>query len=601
MDPLSVATEFRFDVGEALLNTKELQGAVEGLDKTVSSAVSNLSMLAGNLITRLGYGAGLIGVLTRAYQISEDFTSDTLNFGQNITANMDHLTGTIDTFNDRLETSRMLLNNIGDVAKKNGLSSHEITAVVQRIATPLANNGKLGTNYAGGIDMAKNLLLASHAVGINPQVATESLARSLTDRMALHGQLFTRLIGTPAFRENHVRTQGQLINMETGKKIDMLSKALQQLGGSADFIAYRMNLMSTQFTLLKENLQTILKPIGDALIIPLKKIFIALNKWLSLHGAEIGQAVGKTIGDIFGDPEKLYVNVRQMMQFKGDLKRAMDWTSIGLLAGSVLSFFNKTKGVGQMLEGLFGVKGGGGFIEILMSDIGWMAKGFRILTSAVADFLPNVAALLFFFQILSRAKAKAEIADAKAWAEMMPKFLTQFVKLKTGLSNLLLPITMAIEQLSDWAAWIFKTSIMGEFLLWVLTKMADLFEVLGNIMIRALGLISAEMAVIMGWIYDRHSGMSLIESLKNVGSNAMLGYNTFLHDHPLPGGATPSPNSVVTNNNHIEARFDMREQLEPDRVAFSVTEHLKKLAINATQGSGSLHSGLMQPRTQGGH
>ena len=49
----------------------------------------------------------------------------------------------------------------------------------------------------------------------------------------------------------------------------------------------------------------------------------------------------------------------------------------------------------------------------------------------------------------------------------------------------------------------------------------------------------------------------------------------------------------ITNHNNVTARFDMREQLEPDRIAFAVVTHLKKLTMNNTQASGySLHNGL---------
>ena len=47
----------------------------------------------------------------------------------------------------------------------------------------------------------------------------------------------------------------------------------------------------------------------------------------------------------------------------------------------------------------------------------------------------------------------------------------------------------------------------------------------------------------------------------------------------------------VTNIGKIEARFDMREQLEPDRVAFLTVAHLKKLAQNPTQGRGQSFDG----------
>jgi hypothetical protein len=52
-----------------------------------------------------------------------------------------------------------------------------------------------------------------------------------------------------------------------------------------------------------------------------------------------------------------------------------------------------------------------------------------------------------------------------------------------------------------------------------------------------------------------------------------------------PEGKTVTQSAVNTiyQNNQI----DIREQLEPDRVAFAVVEHIKKLAVAPTQKRGA--------------
>ncbi len=195
---------------------------------------------------------------------------DTLLFSNNIASNFQFLTGTIGTFNDRLNTSRNLLDMIGHTAYKAGLSGHDLGTVVQRIAAPMAAHGRLGHNYSGGINMARNIMLSGEAMGIHPQVMTETIARAMTDNMGIHGAVFQRLVNTQAFRGAGIRNQMQLQHLDGGKKIDLLNKALEQLGGNADYVRYRMNLISVQFERLKENLSAILKPIGDAIIGPMK-------------------------------------------------------------------------------------------------------------------------------------------------------------------------------------------------------------------------------------------------------------------------------------------------------------------------------------------
>jgi hypothetical protein len=99
-----------------------------------------------------------------------------------------------------------------------------------------------------------------------------------------------------------------------------------------------------------------------------------------------------------------------------------------------------------------------------------------------------------------------------------------------------------------------------------------------------------------GWMYGL---LEVLEDFANNPSLALLrgresfkaGMDLFEKNYPMATALQGNPvsRSTVTNNNHIDARFDMREQLEPDRIAFAVTQKLKKLAINATQGRGNAH------------
>src|ERR1700679_2223121 len=82
---------------------------------------------------------------------------------------------------------------------------------------------------------------------------------------------------------------------------------------------------------------------------------------------------------------------------------------------------------------------------------------------------------------------------------------------------------------------------------------------------------------------------------KRFKGNMSGGMDEYMMDHPyLDGDKQGTAKAVVNNYNNVNASFNMREQLEPDRVAFAVTEHLKKLVIDQSQGRGSsIHSGLV--------
>lgn len=593
-EAFEVATEFRFDVGSAILGTNQLTSAVSNLDQAAAGAMTNLHYLASGLVAHLGLGAGgLLGILTKAFNVSEEFTSDTMNLAANIGSNFQFLTGHVNGFNEQLESSRAIMGDINRVATASGLSGHELGSVVKTIASPMAKHERLGTNYAGGIALAKNMMMAGEATGVGSRVMTETIARAMTDNMAIHGAVFQRLVGTKAFTDAHIRQQGQLTNMEGGKKIDLLTKALEQLSGGAQFVAYRMNLISTQFTILKDNLETLLKPIGDAIIVPLKKMFIQANLWLSQNGLALGEAIGRIVKSIFGDPEALYVNIRQMMAFKSDLSRAISITNKAILFAWIGSYFKWTEGIAAAVGGLFGLGKGAGFVEILASEGSMIWKIFRLMGTAIMDFLPNVNALLYFFQILSRARAKAEVIDAKEWLTLSPRILQALARLKEAFQAIMLPISMGMEFWSDLLAPIFTTTIWMRLFVNVMEDLAAVMEFVGNIVIKTLGKISGLASLFIGnQFYDGPETFSGL--YKNAVKNFKEGNDLFLQAHPLLNGSTPAvlpPH--IENHNHIEARFDMREQLEPDRVAFAVTEHLKKLTINAMQGTGSsLHHGF---------
>ena len=587
-EAFEVATEFRFDVGQAIIGTKALTDSVDGLSHSVDGALSSLNYLASGLVAHLGIGAGgLLGIVTRGIQLTEEFTRGSMGFVNSISSNMQVLGGTIGTFNDQLETSKMLMGNINSAAGKLGLSGVELAQMTQLLASPLAQRGKLGTNYSTGIELAKNAMITGEATGLGHGNVAESLLRGLSPGGAVMGKLFERMVNTQAFHNARVTRPQQLSGMGQDKKMDLLISAMSELGNNAGYLTARLDSLRVQFNILKANVENILRPIGDALKVPLMKMLRSANTFLTAHSTALGASIGKLLNNLVDDPKKAFVNLMQLKSLGTDFKKALHITEL------VQMFLFLRWGLG-----LLGVELGGGLLKqgigYLITFIGQIAKfiwstgilgsifGYLIKAAAAVGevFLP----LLFFFQILSRARAIATLNDTIAWFEIVPEMADAFVRLKDALSAVFLPITMVIDQWGKMLAPIFEWSIWIRMLVPLMEGMAWVLEWIGAGVIYMTAGLNALVSVIMGFIYD-------IINLKNPMTDAMTnlkdGFNDFLKAHPVPGsGSTPTTKSVVTNNNHIEARFDMREQLEPDRIAFSVTQHLKKLAINATQGRG---------------
>jgi hypothetical protein len=585
-----VATEFRFDIGSALINTKALTGAVDNLSNAASNAQNQLSYLAGGLVAHLGLGSGgIISALRRAVDVSEEFQTGMFGFMNSIDSNMQVLSGTINTFNDRLETSKMLMGNVNSEANRFGLSSKDLAQITGLVASPLAARGRAGTNYKGAISMARNMMLTSEAVGLPQTMGAEMLARGLTTG-AIGGKLFERLANTPAFRAQHIMRSEQLspMRMNDTRRIDLLTKALEQLGGNAEWLALRAKSLGFQFQLLKNRVDQLLRPIGDAIKAPIIMLFQKLNNWLQTYGPALGEALGKLITQFTADPKALITGLMQISHLKQDLKRAFEFAGLFQTLRFVIPIL-KSMGLinGGLLYGMFFALGRGlRYIWLVLSSPLFLGA-LRLIGSAIRAFLPEFLLFAAIFQSISRAKAKAKINDAEKGVDIGAKFLVVFQRISKYISVIFSPITYLMDALAEFISPLFRISTYASWALSAMTLLADFLKTFANVV---LGISGQIIAVNAGLTESTRlkviaQGPKAMEKTFETAYGARL--SLFEKQHPfLNGQEAPTAKSVVYNTNHIEARFDMREQLEPDRVAFAVTTHLKKLTLSAIGARG---------------
>lgn len=592
-----VATEFRFDIGSALVNTNALTNAVGNLSTTADQAMNSLNYLAGGLVANLGLGSGgLLSMLKRAVEVSDEFQTGMFGFLNSINSNTQFLTGTINTFNDRLATSKMLMNNVNEEADKFGLSGRELAQVTSLVASPLAARGRAGKNYSNAIGVARNMMLTSEAVGLPQQFGAEMLVRGMTTGM-LGGKLFERLANTPAFRAQHIMRSDQIspMRMNDARRMDLLTKALEQLGGNAEWLAMRMNTLQAQFARLKTRLDQLLRPIGDALKAPIILLMTRLNDWLKAYGPQIGRSLGDLITAITNNPNQTIIALMQLSRLKHDLALAFKFTGLLQVIKFVLPIL-KSMGLlkGTLIEGLFfGLGRGLRYLGIILTSPIFVGA-LRLIGSALAAFLPEFLIFAGIFQILSRARAQAHVFDVEHGINLAPQLLHVFLRISRAIGTIFSPITTIIRVIADFISPLFRVATYGDIVLKVFTMLADTLDNLANDVILLSGIFVAF-----------NDAMTESTKIKNIvkgpkGMEAAFAgtFNKSMDiwekHHPLLNAANmPTSQMHIENNNHIEARFDMREQLEPDRIAFAVTTHLKKLAISATQGrGGSLYAGL---------
>ena len=147
---------------------------------------------------------------------------------------------------------------------------------------------------------------------------------------------------------------------------------------------------------------------------------------------------------------------------------------------------------------------------------------------------------------------------------------------------------------AEYLAKVFEWSFWIQLALPLMNMWVSVIETVGNMIVVTMAHIEGALASIIGFILDI---VSLKNPFSNVLENYLYGFKDYLSQNPLSRGDEKNAvSNHVYNIGSINARFDLKEQLEPDRVAFAVTSEIKRLATYPTQGSGQTLSG---PFTRG--
>lgn len=594
-----VATEFRFDIGQALLSTKTLQDSVDNLSGAADNALLSFQHLGAGLVAHLGLGSGgLLTILGKAVQISDKFNSSSLSFSNIISSNMKVFGGTIDTFNDRLATSQMIMGNINKVANQFALPSGEMLQMTKVLTPLLAQHGMAGTNFSGSINMAKNVLKSAPNMNLDPAGIQNQLLNAVSGQAHMQGTLFPRLMReTSTFQDAHITSAAQFNAMKPEARIKLLDKALAVFASDTEVLKNRVDSLSGQMTILSNNFSefgSVLKPIGDAILKPIVMVLKEVNSYIDHEGRQMAKSFGNMISNIFEDPKGLLVNILQMKQLGSDTKKGaktMGIVEIVLLLRA-LKNFAPMAGIGMAVQGAL-VSVGAGLIALVrmipfLAVFKFVVQG---LWFAVSRLLPNMLAAVAIFQTISRAKAIAKVADAKNMLTLAPQFMDLFTRLKVAIENIFMPVGLVIDALAEFISPLFQLSTYGNAALPVLDALVRIMEVLGKVSILAYAGLQGIFFALFQFVSNIASGniRGAFKGMKTAfeaGKDDVLSRN--MNRMNQPGGAATN---MVTNIGKVEIRNDFKENQEPDRIAFTLKEQLLKAAKNPTQGRGTALQG----------
>lgn len=666
-----VLTEFQFEAAGALAESSALQKAVGGISSAAQSALNSLNSLGSALGSSLGINLGLVGALTAAVSSSENFTKNALSFSNIISANLDVMNGDVTTFNDRLLVSGKILRDIAKDAATFSLDEGNLLATTKQLAAVLAPKGLTGENFSNARNLARNFEKSAPTLGVDTFEAQGQLVRAIEGSASLGDTLFRRLLSeTKAFgdlKKNsavtgvsgakgaNVGAASKAFNLlPLEKRFGLIQEAMQQFANDADVLAGNANLLSNQLIRIKNlflGVNSVLKPMGDVLVPVLKKALQGFATFIDTKGRAIAISLARFLEPIVSDPEKLYVTLRQLAALKTDLIEA------GRLA-SLIGFAGLIQGVGKFLiqipvvgaafskvttwvTGLAagmralvaGASGFGGFFTLISTVF---SAGIRIFA-----FLGRISFILGFFvtlfQIISRAKAIADVADLKAVIDNSAILVAKVTEAGSLLFQLATPFFIIIDDLARLIAPLFQIStyaplaiggldLLGGALRKLVVAVQDGFAVIYGFsaglvtfffdvkytLSRVLDLFKAVFLDIFERLQTLNFsgatsqtgninsiGADVASRVADIGSIFSTAYAEGF-DAYIKRVLNPPKDFNVTDKNvsqnitqigKIEIRQDFKENMEPDRIAASFSRTLSEIANNPTQSRGNSLAG----------
>lgn len=580
-----VLTEFRFETGAAILGTEKLQEAVEGVSSAADGALMSFQKMGLGLVAQLGLGGGgLLGILGKSIQSFDKFKQSQLALA--------NVMGTAaDPFERKMSDAADVMARINKLANEFALPADELLAMTKVLGPMLnAKTDKQGRSLAGpgfstAVDMGRNLLKSAPTLGVDPGLVQGQMLRMIEGQASMGDTLFTRLISdTKAMGQFREKGSKGFNALEAADRVKILSKALKEFASDSRILEANVNTLRGQFTLFQNSIMSslsILRPLGEALLVPIIQVFKGFNAYLAKQGAEIFKQLGRGLGPLIKDPEQLIATLMQLRDLKADVNSATKIVGVAgaiLGAGAALSFLGIqipiiTSGLAMFSKMILAIEG-----PIKALTIGAGAGGaLNSIVMLVTRIAGPILLLVGLFQLLSRAIAIARINDAKAIAELLPKiteigatFARIFDVFNEGFGKIA-ELIAPMFQVSGWLE-LFINLLDG-----VATGITLVMAGFQGLIFGILEMVNQVQSLFTGGGF---SGAAIMDAF-SAGTEQMI--ERILGKVDSGEGGT---SGQVVNINKVEIRNDFKEQQQPDRIAFSLKEQLLKAAQNPTQRRG---------------
>ena len=587
-----VATEFKFEAGSAILASQQVQAATQGITKAVDGALGSMQQFGLGIAAQLNIAhLGVVGLLQEALSVSDKYRQKQLAFANILSSNKEHLVGPIDTFNQRLMVSDQILQKIGKAARDFALDENAMVEFTKLTSAMLIPKGLAGDGLQRPIDIARTLLKSAPTLGVQPWEIQNQLLEIIEGRAGGQNTLFRRLnADTNVFKQ-----AGLTGNAGTGfnalpatKRVELLDKALKAFSNDVEVLEGNVNTIAGQFRRLSNlftgEISSVLRPLGDLLRNTIVPILKQVGDYIDKEGRVIIQQVTKFLKPWAQDLQGTYTTLKQLKSLRTDI----DMTK---KVAEMVGLFQFVK----LILGFFGIS--------LSFNLGALAGGMRALMTgarAALPFLGMVSSLLIRmfwwiplvlagFQLISKARAIAEVENAKMLAGKAPEYMTYVNRIVAATSLILRPFTYLWNKLAEGIAWIFRLDGAMAIFSWGLHGLAVVMESFAKEAALFQAIVEASLTAI-AYAFDR----ILSGQFKHLGPDL---WNTWKFDvkdafqKNLDMLKNPDANmtaSNITNIGSVSIQNQFKEQLEPDRIAFTIRDQLLSASRNRTSASGQV-------------
>jgi len=627
----NVATEFRFEIGSALLNTNKLKDSVEGLSQAVDDTLVTFQKLGTAFTLSLGSGGGgFLGAMSTAIQSFDKFKQSQLDWINLLEANKNKLEGPIKTWGEQALFAEKVMLRIADISKRFSLPEKDFNYVAKQLAAPMLTAGLTGRNMEETLGVARGFMKSAPILGVDPGLAMGQLV-DLMGGKGVKARLWERLSTETDTLRPFMGKLKEFNKLLPTKRVALLNRAMGEFSNNTKVFEERAKTISGMMTKLSNvfnGFNSILMPLGKLLQPLVVDAMQRLHGYLDGPIRNVVNNLVKIVKPYLGSLEDAVLNVMALRSLSDDLKSTATGASvmgISMILGSVATFITgiaffgsfwvpvlagalyvvydlikRIAGESTKVAGIFAALAFGGAIAGILAFFGKLSVILVPLGVFAAKVIAPLVILFGVFRLFSKAVSIARIQDMKTYPQLISRMSDELARTKSIWDGL--TASFADDSWAQSLSAVFRKSFWYSLAIDSLEVLNDLFHRLASGLVIMKNVFTALLYAVVQYIGDLLS-LNIAGSIDRFKQNYIdvLTQGMERDDPSLKDIYTTDKPVVsqVTNIAKVEMRNNFRENMHPDRIAFTIVDQLGKAGRNKTRATGGTLSAAAVGGVQG--